>query len=138
MDLWPAIASHILLDMVPLASREPWSEERLMTAVVRGHLEVWLYTEGARVLAVVTTTMTADGITGAQALLIYSASGMERLGDADWRTMFAQVSRYARVAGAAKIVAFTSVPRVLQIVNDLGGSTVQVLCELPILEGKEL
>lgn len=132
MALWPEIGSHIVLDLPPTAGLGEWSESRLMLAINKGQLHVWAYREGRKLLAVLTTVLTGDAITGSKCLLIYTASGVDALGLADWRSIRQTLATQAALVGADRIIGYTNDERVAALVERLGGSVATRLCEIKL------
>lgn len=134
MQMWPSINSHILFALPPLSNVGQWTEERVLAAINRGELTLWLYSEGPRILAIITTTMTGDTITGERAMLIYSAHSDGGLQLADWQTMVGKLGEAARAGGMSRLVAYSDVDRVINLVQELGGKAAVRMCELPMPE----
>lgn len=132
MALWPEIGAHIVLDLPPTAGLGEWSESRLMLAINKGQLHVWAYREDNRLLAVLTTVLTGDAITGSRCLLIYTASGVDSLELADWRAVKRTLSVQAASVGADRIIGYTNDNRVAALVERLGGSANTRLCEMKL------
>lgn len=130
MAMWKeTLCYHVVLTMPEI---EGWSEERAMLAIQQDKLFVWLYSENGRLLAVLTTTFEEDKVTGKRTMLIYTASAAETLEMLDWYDMFEQLKNRARRLGCGKIVAYTKVGRMLEIVEALGGSIATRYCELEV------
>lgn len=134
MKMWPTINSAILFSLPPLAQAVQWSEEKILAAINRGELTLWVYSEGPQILAVLSTTVTGDTITGTRAMLIYSAHSDGGLTTEDWRTIVSTLANAAHVAGFSKLVAYSDVQRVIDIVQELGGNARIRVCELPMPE----
>lgn len=132
MQMWQKINSCILFSLPPLGEASQWAEEKILAAINRGELTLWVYCEGPTILAVVSTTLTGDTITGTRAMLIYSAHSTGDLGIEDWRAIVDTLAKSAQVAGLSRLVAYSDVQRIIDIVNELGGSTKVVMCELPM------
>lgn len=132
MEMWTQINGCILFSLPPLSEASQWAEEKILAAINRGELTLWVYCEGPTILAVISTTLTGDTITKTQAMLIYSAHSVGDLGIEDWRAIVGTLGKAARVAGLYRLVAYSDVQRIVDIVNELGGSTKVVMCELPM------
>lgn len=121
--------------MMSLPTTVPVTEEVLsnvLSALLAGRLICWVLTRDGKVMAMTTTAIVVDSVSGVRNLLVYSIAAFSTVSDATWRWVFVRMARYARRAGCYKITACTNNSRVLDIVKKLGGKTNVRLIELEV------
>ena len=122
MEMWNSIKASIQ-EVLP----GKWKTEEhigllLVQAVQSGILVPWVIFETGDIIAVLTTTIQEDKITGIRNLLIYSVKSRKdkSFSDVDWDSALSTLKNYARGKGCNNIVAYTTVPYIASQVEKFG------------------
>lgn len=101
-------------------------------ALLKDTMHCWVLSEGNTVYAIATTTFTQDKCAGVKSLLVYSLFGFKNIPRNLWKEGIEAIRSFARGKGCDMISAFTSNKRVLQIAEELGGNTEEVLIKFKL------
>ena len=137
---WEDIKTAIIAAVPPLARAEQQHISQLLENLLMDRLQAWLLVtkegEGEKAVfdikALGITTVWKDIGTGARSLLIYALYGYSYVEPAVWQAGFEGLKKFAASEGCHQIVAFTKVPRVLEIVKSLGGDSDTKLITLEV------
>jgi hypothetical protein len=137
---WEDIKAAIIAAVPPLGTTDQGAVSQFLENLLMGRLQAWLLVEqqgeGERAVfnikALAVTTVWRDLGTGAKNLLIYALYGYSFVEPALWKDGLGALKKFAEAEGCHQIVAFTKVPRVLQIVKELGGESEMRLVTLEV------
>lgn len=137
---WEDIKAALVSAVPPLAQADQGHVTQFLENLVMGRLQAWTLVEkkgeGEKatydIKALVVTTVWRDLGTGAKNLLIYALYGYSFVSPDLWKEGLEALKKFARAEGCHQIVAFTKVPRVIQIVEGLGGNSDTRLITLEI------
>ena len=73
-----------------------------------------------------------DFLSGIRNLLIYSLFGARPIEDAIWIRGLETIKKYAKANDCAKVVAYSNVERIEEIVNSLGGEIEWKFISFPV------
>lgn len=119
----------------------PPVERTRMAAVLKsllsGRLVMWLALttpngKDSEVAAMVVTSLVQSACGEGCDLLIYALYGWDRIEPEMWTGGLSTLQQYARGLKCDRIIAFTNVERVKQVVNQLGGDTSWSLLTFPL------
>lgn len=115
-------------------------EEEVLKSILRGDMQCWVSTrrrEGGNVIyAILTTTVVEETNSKTRNLWIYSIYGLRRIPEDEWVNGLEALKKFAKKNGCFKILAYTDVDEVMNLVEKLGGSARRRLLELPLEEIK--
>lgn len=123
------IEAGIKVSVPPLAKSSPEVVTRVMERLIGGTMQAWMLVDwtgpekAPTIYALAVTVLYPDIGSGYLNLLIYALYGYVLVPDALWREGLETLKKYAASVGAGNVVAFTRVPRIVQIVEALGGDT---------------
>jgi len=128
---WEDIKAAVQAAVPPLAQSEQANMTQFLENLLMGRLHVWVLVEqkgeGPEATydtkAFVITTIWKDIGTGARNLLIYALYGYSLISEELWRDGLACLRKFARAENCHQIVAYTRVPRIVEVVRLLGGDT---------------
>lgn len=137
---WEDIKTALVAAVPPLGQSDQAHVSQFLENLLLGRLQAWLLIEkkgeGEQVTydikALTVTTVWRDLGTGAKNLLIYALYGYSFVEPALWKDGLEALRKFARAEGCHQIVAFTKVPRVIQIAKELGGDSETRLVTLEV------
>lgn len=100
--------------------------------LVNGDMDAWELQRGKEVIIVVTFLILHDLPTMTKHYMIYSLTGFEPLSYDRWFVLLNKTRKYAKSIGCDKIIGYSDVNRVLDLVKVLGGKTNMRLIELEV------
>lgn len=119
---WQAIYEAIKESFPPLADATlPEHENNLFTSLMSGVLECWVLYEGEDPWIIGTLQVTREVVTGTKNLLVYSILAYKPIPLQVWYSLFVKFRQRCKELGCSKVVAFSNVDRVVQLVKSLGG-----------------
>jgi len=123
---WDEIKTHLETTLVPFVKVTPTMLNNIFEAFLAGRAQVWTSWKWdgdgqVKVYAMATTYIQIEPISGTRNLLIYSLSGYSFIAEDLWREGIEVIRKFAIECKCANILAYSSVPRVLEIASMLGG-----------------
>jgi len=134
--LWGELKRTAVAAVPPHVSSLEEHTNAVLAAILRGDLDCWILTKGddpeklAKGVAFVGTVI--DSFSMTKNLLIYGIFSYERVSMELWKEGLATLRAEAERKGCNLIIGYTSEPRILEIVNALGGSTNTTLITLEV------
>jgi hypothetical protein len=123
-EQWEIVKEAIAASLPPTA---PYTNEEtisnLLTSILRGSLECWALYNGQDAVAIATFQVVLDGPTGIKSLMIYSLYSYISISYELWNVLLQRIKRHAREQGCSRIIAYTDVNRIIELVRILGGNT---------------
>jgi hypothetical protein len=142
---WPLVEKSLRLAIEsgdpPGVPDTPETYTNILKSMLEGYVDCFMIGEVAneakvvddfRILAIGTTIVSTDPVSGSRTLLIYTLSSFVVITDETWRWAFSHLMEYAQERGCVSMIAITRNARVLDIINKLGGSTEYRLVELEV------
>lgn len=133
---WPVIKEALIKSIPSIIEKNNDSINRLLFALLDGTLHCWLSVEHKdgepKIGAILTTTIVVDIPSGSKNLLIYSISAYEPLSQELISEGYKSLQEFAKSMKCFKIIAFTDIPRVIEMAKSIGGEATQTLIELEV------
>jgi len=134
---WGELKRAALAAVPPTTSDLEEHTNNVLAAIVKGDLECWILAEEgsdperlAKGVAFIGTVL--DSFSMTKNLLIYGIFSYERVSVKLWADGLTTLRGEAKRKGCNLIIAYTSEPRVLEIVKMLGGDTSTTLITLEV------
>lgn len=140
MDYWDYIKDCILQSLPPLVAQSDETMLYVQSSVLVGDLQVWIAAEDltlSKTYGVATTQVVIEPITSSRNLLIFTTTITDAHPESLWHFCLGRLSVFAKNRGCQKLIAHSDIPKVLEIVEKLGGDTSYRLIQLPILDEVE-
>jgi hypothetical protein len=100
---------------------------KILGNLLSGTMQAWVALDknekGSFVVAAAITMIHSEIGTGQKNLLIYSLFGYKFVQENIWKEGLEGIRQFAKSMECSKVIAYTSVPRVVEIAKSLGGST---------------
>lgn len=135
--LWGELKRAAVTAVPPTVSNLEEHTNNVLAAIIRGDLECWLLAEEGGnperlAKGVVFTGTVMDSFSMTRNLLIYGVFTYERVSMGLWKDGLETLRKEAKRKGCNLIIGYTSEPRILEIVNMLGGNTSTTLVMLEV------
>lgn len=119
---WEEIKSGIIASLPPTGLPSNEGMAIILNRILKGDVQVWVVADdrSEAVRAAAVTTILEDGATETRNLLIYSLYGYSLVPQELWVEGLEGLKKFAKAKGCYKIVAYTKVPRVVEIARSLG------------------
>jgi len=119
---WKAIAAYLDKVMPPTPYGTKIDTDYLKTKVITEEMSLWLIYQNEKINGLLITTYTKEITSEKSSLLIYAIVAFEKLDTALIKEDFKTLQKYAKETGAQYISAYSNVPHVVKLVQDLGGN----------------
>ena len=123
---WDIIKYAIEQSLPPIVGDHPDKLNRLLSSALSGKLEVWAsYTRGkeTKFEAVLVTKILYDDASDTRNLLLYCVYGYSDVPKESWINGFETILKYAKSKGCLQVVAYTTLPYMIELGNKLGGNS---------------
>ena len=124
---WDIIKYAIEQSIPPNVGEHPDKSNRILSAALSGKVDVWASydksTEVNRFEGLMLTKILYDDVVDMKNLLIYSVYGYETISEDSWKNGLRTILKYAAGNNCSLVVAYTDVPKIVEVVNSLGGDT---------------
>lgn len=134
---WDILKPAIEASLPPVVGETPDKMNRVLAALIDGSLHCWISSRiknEERILeGMVVTKLLYDDVSDTRNLLIYCLYGLGVASDGAWRSGFITLAKWAKSRGCSRIVAYSDVPGILDIVNRLGGETKYRYISFPLI-----
>ena len=124
---WDIIKYAIEESLPPIVGEHPDRMNRILSAALRGTLEVWAeYVkdgDNVKFEGIALTQILYDEPSGTKNLLVYCLYGYNPIDPGSWARTLIVIAKYAKEKGCNQIVAYTSVPHLINLAKGLGGNT---------------
>lgn len=124
---WDEIKSHLEKSLSPFVEVTPTTMNSIFEALLAGRAQAWTLWENVedkiKIYAMGTTYIQVDPLSRTKNLLIYSVSGYSFVPEGLWKEGLEKIRLFAKEKGCFKILAYSSVRRILDIADALGGDT---------------
>ena len=131
-NLWPAIKHGLKESLPPTVIANEQTMANTLAALLSGEMIAFAAVQNNDVYAIVILSFIWDNIVKEQSLLVFSLFAYRHIDDEMWQQGFAELRAFAKANFCNKIVAYSQNERILDLVNDLGGSTAYRYIELEV------
>lgn len=132
-DNWEALKFCISASLPPIAEYSDQGMVEIKKQILSGRMQCWaLLGEKDNIKVISTTIVSSDIGTGIFNLLIYSLFSLAPVSDLDWEKGFVPLKDFALKNRCKKIIAYSNIPRVIEIVKTLGGKVDYQLISLEV------
>jgi hypothetical protein len=134
---WPIIKYAIEGSLPPIANESPEKMNNLLTALLSDQMQCWVSyreegEEGKRVMeAILVTTIVGDYCSSIKSLMIYSLYGFS-INEEAWISGFETIRKWGKAQGCNRIIAYSDVPRVIEVAQQFGGEAKYTFISLPL------
>ena len=125
---WDIIKYAIEQSLPPIVVNNPEALNRILSSILCGKTEVWteyVKEEGkdSKFECIFLTQFIYDEPSGTKNLLIYSLYGYEEIDSGSWARALITMVKYAKEKKCDQIVAYSSVPIVIEMAKSVGWNT---------------
>lgn len=120
---WDTIKFAISESLPPVAGEGLTKMNNILEALLAGSLECWVSVFDEKIKAIGTTQVLHDAISDTHNLCIYSFYSYTNMGNSEWAEELNTLKRYAESRGCVRIIAYTKIPALVQLIQRLGGET---------------
>lgn len=123
--LWPIIKYAVEESLPPIVGEHPDKMNRILSAVLRGSLEVWVSYQHPdnKFEAVVVTQILYDDASNVYNLLIYCLYGYSTITKESWAEGYETLNKYAKAKNCNSIIAYTNEPHIVNMAKKFEGMT---------------
>jgi len=123
-NVWDDISAAIESSLIPTSSEaNDMRMFHIQKTLMSGAAGCWLVIRGEKTILMIVAYINEDGFTKDRNLVIYSIYAFEYIADSIWIYLNTEFKTMAKNHGCNKILAYSSIPRVVDIVNKLGWDT---------------
>jgi len=124
---WDVISYAMEQSLPPTVGENPDKMNNILMAALSGKLDIWAsYRKDDKVNkfeGIIATRIIYDDVTCMNNLLIYAIYGYNKVSEDSWNSGMKTLLKYAKTQKCSLIVAYSNEPRVVEVVNSLGGDT---------------
>ena len=124
---WDIIKFAIDESLPPIVNDHPDRMNRILSACLRGTLEVWAeYVkegESVKFEGIALTQFLYDESSGTKNMLVYCLYGYNPIDPGSWARTLAVVTKYAKEKKCDQLVAYSSIPHIINLAKGLGANT---------------
>ena len=133
---WDVIRYAIENSLPPIAGESPDKMKKILMSLLTGKSQCWVsyeINESSKVFeAIVITRIFYDDASDTKSLLIYCLYGYEHIKQSSFTSGLKTLVKFAGSRGCERIIAYTSEPGVIKLVNRLGGDTSYTFISIPL------
>jgi len=133
---WDIIRYAIEQSLPPVAGEGPDKMKKILMSLLSSKSQCWISSdinEESRILeAVLVTRILYDDVSDTKNLLIYCLYGYEHIKQSSYSSGVSTLVKYAESKGCDRIIAYTNFPRVIEMIEKLGGSTTYTFISIPL------
>ena len=121
---WSTFKKYLEESLPPTSNGLPINIDEVFAKLMTDEMQMWLFlNEKAEVLGFLITAYSKELGFDFLNLVIYAVVATMPIDENMWKEAYSIVRNFAKKQECKRIIAFTSNPRVLEIVNNLGGDT---------------
>jgi hypothetical protein len=118
---WEDIKAALLYSVPPLAECDEEGMANILESFLSGKLKAWISADDkGSVYALLVTCFLEDVGTRTKNLLIYALCGYKLIPDLEWKSGLQTLREYAVSNKCRAIVAYSKVPRIIEVSQSLG------------------
>lgn len=133
---WDIIRYAVEQSLPPIVGGSPDRMKKILTSLLCGKAHCWAsYIVDGDVRTfegIVITRIFYDDVSDTRNLLIYCLYGYEGVDKLSWTTGLKALVKFGRSKNCKRIIAYTDVPYIIELVNKLGGDTSYTFVSLPL------
>jgi len=133
---WDIIRYAVEQSLPPIVGGSPDRMKKILTSLLCGKAHCWasyiVNGDVRRFEGIVITRIFYDDVSDTRNLLIYCLYGYEGVDQLSWTTGLKALVKFARSKNCKRIIAYTDVPYIIELVNKLGGDTSYTFVSLPL------
>jgi len=135
---WPVIKYAVEEALPPTTKGEhPDKMSRILSGMLSGKLDVWASyrhqpNDVTKFEGIVVTQILFDDASGIYNLLIYAVYAYEDTAPDTWTDGYEALVKYARSKKCVNIIAYSCVPRIVQLARKLGADTSFTFISFPL------
>lgn len=131
---WDGIAKSIKENLPPTVYGLKVSTDYILTKLLTDEMQMWVFMDDERegVHGFIITAFSEELAFKIRQLIVYAAVSVIHIPNEEWSKAFGIVKDFAYKYECSKILAYTNNPRVIEIVNTLGGSAEYHLAVLEV------
>jgi len=122
---WNVISYAIDNSVPPISISGQEQLNNILKSILAGRSQAWLEVDKEAkppdLTGVIITTFMYDEVSEVKNLLIYALFGLKFIKPEVWSEGLRMLKGFAKQTGCHRIVAYTNVPRIVEIVKSLGG-----------------
>ena len=135
-EKWDILRYGVEEAVPPTISSSPRVMNNILMSLLDGSAQCWVEykveEEKIVVYGFVITTIMEDFLSGVRNLLIYSLFGARPIEDDIWIRGLETMRKYARANGCEKVMAYSNIDRIEEIVKSLGGEIEWKFISFPV------
>lgn len=131
---WDDVKDTLKFALPPTADVEgdEASLNSILQMLLEGFMQAWALLGDNAVHAIVITTIQHDLGMGTKSLLIYSLYGFKLIDASLWQDGLSTLRTYAKDNACVYITGYTKVPRIVEVVKELGGDVSTLFIKLEV------
>jgi len=119
---WEDLSAGIKASMPPFSVVTEEGLNEILRKLLAEDMHAWVMIEDGNVLASAITSFQVDVGTGDNQLLIYSLFGYRFIKETSWKEGVKVLGDFAAMHKCKKVIAYTCVPRIIEVAKSLGAS----------------
>lgn len=125
---WDIIKYAIEQSLPPIVNDHPDKMNRILSAALRGTIDVWaeyVKEDDTKVKfeGIALTQFLYDEPSGTKNILVYCLYGYNPIDPGSWARTLAVVTKYAEEKKCNQLVAYSSIPHIINLAKGLGANT---------------
>jgi len=133
---WENIRQTLLANDLPMADANANSMKVVLHGLLQGSIQAWILyniVEGKEdILAMALTAFSVEPVTLTKNLVIYNLYGYSFVPPRMWTEGLQGFKKFAKANDCYTVIAYSKVPRIMQIAQELGGDTSMHVINLEI------
>lgn len=133
---WNIIRYAVEQSLPPIAGGSPDRMKKILTSLLCGKSHCWasyIINEDVRTFeGIVITRIFHDDVSDTRNLLIYCLYGYEGVKQSSWTAGLKALVKFGRSKNCERIIAYTDVHGIVELINKLGGDTSYTFVSLPL------
>ena len=135
-EKWDIIKRGVEVAVPPTVLTSPKVINNILMSLLNGSAQCWVeykVEEGKNIVyGFLITAVLDDFLSGVRNLLIYSLFGARPIEDDIWIKGLETIRKYAKANNCEKVIAYSNVKRIEEIVNSLGGKVEWKFISFPV------
>jgi hypothetical protein len=131
--MWEYIRPGIMETMLPMVDQNHETMQRILRSLLSEDMQLWLgledpedFTEKS-IYGVMVTTIYCDLISESKSLVIYSLFETRDIPPMIWSLGMRKLNDFKNAMGCSRLIAYTNIPRIIELAKSLGFSTMTFL-----------
>jgi hypothetical protein len=120
---WTTLKKHLEENLPPTALGLPINLDEVYTRLMTDEMQGWVFLQGEDAIGFLITAFSQELGFNFKNLTIYAVVATQHIDDEAWKNAFSTVKAFSIKYECKRIIAFSSNPRVIELVNKLGGES---------------